>query len=218
MAVTGQATIPTRKSFSFRYTIMFKHLFIPAISTLAFTANSQDVSYTDFSVSQENNVVEIGWTIQVGNLCNGTHILRSVDGSDFVEIAEIEGICGSEVTDEKYGVIDPAPIYNAENTYVLLFGFSQYSEERSVFVGYTDPNQLYVSPNPVESILKLRWNDADHAMYTFHLIDQQGQTVLRQEGISGGTFETDLSTIPAGIYQVVLISDNGRRLMEKIVH
>jgi hypothetical protein len=197
--------------------------YMTKIATLATTVlfslglSAQDLQYSGFSVSQENHAVHLQWVIDSGNNCNGIHILRAANGSGFEEIGVIDGVCGSDLIDVKYSFIDPSPVLNAENSYVLVFGFSQYSEERKIYVSYYDPAELYASPNPVESQLTLRWNDGGHSIYALVIFDGAGKPVLRRENIFGDELTADLSFLPAGYYEVVLTSADGRRLHEKIV-
>lgn len=181
------------------------------------TASLAQVEYSDFSLVQQNNVVLIRWTVNSGSLCDGTSVYRSTDGSSDVLVGEISGICGSEIENREYSLIDASPALNATNRYYLRFGFSEYSEEKELYVKYLDPERLYLGPNPSETTVSLEWNDQFHDEYTIRVIDDLGMTILEQSAITGSSFELDLKSLTAGFYTVLLINSKGEKTAEKII-
>jgi len=178
---------------------------------------AQEVTYHDFSVVQQNNFVHIRWKIDSGSLCNGIQVLRSTNSEEDVVISQIDGVCGSPSTVKEYSVVDTEPELNTTNTYQLVFGFSQYSEEKSVFVKYLDPQKLYISPNPVESTLHLEWNDFFHFNYSVQIRKIDGTVCYSESTIIGNEFSLDISALPAGCYIVLLIDEEGKMLTEKLL-
>ncbi len=72
--------------------------------------------------------VHLSWVIPGGNQCNGTRILRSVDGETWGEVGMISGICGSTEVDEAYDFRDSFPVVGVRNYYrteLIGLGFSQ---------------------------------------------------------------------------------------------
>lgn len=193
-----------------RQLFLFGFLFLTTVSIA-------QVEYSDFSLVQQNNVVLIRWTVNSGSLCDGTSVYRSVDGSSDVLVGEISGICGSEIENREYSLIDASPVLNATNSYYLRFGFSEYSEEKEIYVKYLDPERLYLGPNPSETTMSLEWNDQFHDEYTIRVIDDLGMTVFEQSAITGSSFELDLKSLNAGFYTVLLINSKGEKTAEKII-
>lgn len=181
------------------------------------TVSLAQVEYSDFSLVQQSNVVLIRWTVNSGSLCDGTSVYRSTDGSSDVLVGEISGICGSEIENREYSLIDASPVLNATNRYYLRFGFSEYSEEKEIYVKYLDPERLYLGPNPSETTVSLEWNDQFHNEYTIRVIDDLGMTVFEQSAITGSSFELDLKSLTAGFYTVLLINSKGEKTAEKII-
>lgn len=179
--------------------------------------HAQDVTYHDFSVVQQNNFIYIRWKIDAGSLCNGIQVLRSTDAQTDLVIGEIDGVCGNSSSVKEYSVVDTEPVLNTTNTYQLVFGFSQYSEERSVFVKYLDPEKLYISPNPIETTMNLEWNDFFHFNYTVQLLTIDGSVCHSASTIVGNSYSLDISDLPAGCYYVLLIDEEGKTRTEKLI-
>src|SRR3989344_3435178 len=182
-----------------RQLLLFGFLFLAVASTA-------QVQYSDFFLVQQDNVVLIRWTVNSGSLCNGTAVYRSIDGADDVLVGEIPGICGSENEDKEYSLIDASPGFNTTNSYYIRFGFSEYSEEKEIYVKYLDPGRLYLGPNPSETMVSLEWNDQFHDEYSIRVVDDLGRTV-----------NLDLKSLSAGFYTVLLINSKGEKTAEKII-
>ncbi|MDH4474000.1 MAG: T9SS type A sorting domain-containing protein [Fluviicola sp.] len=193
-----------------RQLFLFGFLFLTTVSTA-------QVQYSDFSLVQQNKVVLIRWTVNSGSLCDGTVLYRSIDGAADVIVGEIPGICGSEIENKEYSLIDQSPELNATNRYYIRFGFSEYSEEKEIYVKYLDPERLYLGPNPSETTMYLEWNDQFHDEYILQVIDDLGTVVFEQAAITGSSFELDVSTLATGFYTVLLINSKGEKTTEKII-
>jgi hypothetical protein len=184
-----------------------------------FLANAAmaQIQYSDFFLVQQDNVVLIRWTVNSGSLCNGTVVYRSIDGAADVFVGEITGICGSENENKEYSLIDQSPELNTTNRYYIRFGFSEYSEEKEIYVKYLEPERLYLGPNPSETTISLEWNDQFHDKYTIQVVDDLGMNVYQQTEITGSSYTVDISSFSAGIYTVLLINSRGESFSEKIV-
>lgn len=180
-------------------------------------ASNAQIQYSDFFLVQQDNVVLIRWTVNSGSLCNGTAVYRSTDGAADAFVGEIPGICGSESENKEYSLIDASPAFNANNRYYIRFGFSEYSEEKEIYVKYLEPERLYVGPNPSETTISLEWNDQFHDEYTIRVVDDLGTTVFEQTVITGSSFELDVKSMNAGFYTVLLINSKGEKTAEKII-
>src|SRR5437870_3891883 len=75
-----------------------------------------------FEAIQVENRVQLNFTISAGNTCNGIQIFRSPDAVNFIEIGDIQGVCGSSDRSESYFFIDQAPLKNKTNYYRLQLG------------------------------------------------------------------------------------------------
>lgn len=179
-------------------------------------SNAQ-VVYDDFFLSQQNNVVILNWTVKSGSLCNGTTVFRKAEGGSDVQVGYIDGICGSELTDIPYSLIDANPILNAENTYYIQFGFGEFTEERSIYVRYLDTEQLYLSPNPANTSVRIEWNDEFHETYTLRIINPLGQQVVTETDLSGSEYLLSVEDFPSGFYLVQLSTSGGKQRQTRLV-
>lgn len=194
---------------------MWKNAMILLLCFLPFGLKAQ-VVYDDYFLFQQNNVVLIHWTVKSGSLCNGTTVYRKNPGGSDVEVAYIEGICGSDVEDVSYSVFDSDPLLNSDNTYYIQFGFGEYSEAKTINVRYLDPKELYISPNPVTTEAKIEWNDEFHEIYTLEVINQYGQKVTERTEIQGNSVILPMESFARGSYVVKLTSPNGKELLRKM--
>lgn len=183
---------------------------------LSFRMNAQ-VVYEDFELIQQNNVVLIHWTVKSGSLCNGTTVFRKTENGSDIQVDYIDGICGSEQLDVSYGSIDSDPALNATNTYYIQFGFGEYTEEKSIYVRYLEPERLYLSPNPANENVKIEWNDQFHETYTIRITNTYSQDISVETDVLGNTYQIPVEHYPSGLYFVQLLTGQGKQLQSRLV-
>lgn len=192
---------------------MFNYLLFPLSCCLPAFLGAQ-VVYDDFSLSQQQNAVQISWRIKSGSLCNGTTLFRTAADKD-IKVAYIDGICGSEIEDKNYSLTDLHPVPNAANTYYLQFGAGEFTEKQTIFVRYLSPGQLYLSPNPAETMLLVEWRNLHNETYYVEIFSDSGASVLREKQPASETSALQVGTIPSGSYTIVLTTESGMYLSER---
>lgn len=195
---------------------MPKYLFLAFLFLKPLLTGAQ-VAYDDFFLFQQNNVVLVSWTVKSGSLCNGTTVYRTSENGNDQQVAYIEGICGSDIEDKSYSVVDANPVLNANNTYYIQFGFGEYSEEKTIYVRYLDPAVLYLSPNPAGSSVTIEWNDEYHENYSVTILNAQGQTVHSETDVFGNSLQLPVVDFPSGTYLVSVTSVSGKQLLARLV-
>lgn len=194
---------------------MSKYIFQSVLFLLPFLSCGQ-VVYDDFYLVQQNNVVLISWTVKSGSLCNGTTIYRTSENGNDTQVAYIEGICGSDIEDKSYSTLDPNPVLNANNSYYIQFGFGEFSEERTIYVRYLDPEVLYLSPNPAGSTVTIEWNDEHHESYNVFILDVHGQIVYSETDVLGNSLQVPVADFSSGMYFISVTSVSGKQLLARL--
>ncbi len=69
--------------------------------------------------------------------------------------------------------------------------------------------QLQLHPVPATNTLYLQTQDKEQQHYTVTITDMQGKQVLRNTYIGNTTRQLDISTLPAGMYNITLLSNKG---------
>ena len=80
-----------------------------------------------FSANLGDNDVYLSWEIMGGGQCNGIQILRSTDSLNYVEIGDVQGVCGSPDFAQQYDFTDESPVENSINYYRLELGVQGFS-------------------------------------------------------------------------------------------
>jgi len=104
-----------------------KKIAVVLLFIFSLTAISQTVSVSNFFVFRNGKAVALHWTLDSGATCNGTVILRATDTTNYIQVGDIPGICGSNTAPISYTFTDENPVLNQTNYYKLKFGFSQFS-------------------------------------------------------------------------------------------
>jgi hypothetical protein len=65
-----------------------------------------------------------------------------------------------------------------------------------------------IFPNPASTSINIRWND-DYRVNRIEITDLTGRIVLAAPATNGNTLQIDLNTLPQGIYNLQVITDDG---------
>jgi hypothetical protein len=189
-------------------------LFILITCTIL-TAYSQQTILDRFQATVNNSQVYLSWTIKQGSTCNGISITRSVDSLTFVEIGDIEGICGDALVPVNYNFTDANPMFNRKNYYRLELGDVGPSNIISVAVISLDSKGYYVFPNPGNVSSRIYFENTQFEKAELKLFTVNGEitgNLITQKDF----FDVDLTGYNAGLY-LFLIYLNSKPVSGKIV-
>ena len=128
----------------FSTTILFLLLSLASVAQ-----TDGDTLFKAFYLQSTTAGVTITFTVKGGIQCTGVSIERSGDGTNFTQLYEYPGVCGSPGSDETYGYLDANPLPNHINYYRLsIGGFGLKSSVKSVLHIVVDTDELLVIPNP----------------------------------------------------------------------
>ncbi len=156
----------------FRIVILF------LCSWLATSATGQDSMLSNFKAELFNGNVLLSWTIKEGNTCNGTTIYRSTDSLNFVEIGDIQGVCGNLGIPTNYTFVDYQPEQNKKNYYRLDLGGIEISPIVSIEVIDISNQGFYLRPNPIVDQGRLFFSNSLNQEHRIWIYDALGRIRL----------------------------------------
>lgn len=161
------------------------------------------------TLRQVGNTVRVDFGIKGGVSCFGVQLERRTANDDFVEISSIPGICGGSEFTEFYALNDPFPVANAEASYRLVLGQQGTTEELSI-IFIPIPGDIIVYPNPVLSIVSIRWIAEDGRLYNLCIHDTSGRQVYAAQ-VTAPQTSILVSHLPQGLYILHLEALEGAR-------
>jgi hypothetical protein len=135
---------------------------------------------TSFKAEKNSNRVILNWSIKQGNTCVGINILRAADTLNFVEIGNIQGICGSTEFEQRFTFVDDKPLPNQTNYYKLELGFSGRTEPPlKIDYDYVklENNESKVVPNPNSGFGSIIFVNPYNQNFKIHIKDSHGRPV-----------------------------------------
>lgn len=161
--------------------------------------------------------MHVSWVLKQGSTCNGIQLYRSADTTNFVQIYEIEGVCGSSSAPVLYSYDDNSPIPNSWNHYRLSLGAQGVSTIASVeFYEYNERGFL-LFPNPVKDMAQLRLENPKNEQFAFCLINHNGSEIYKVGSRSASELPLDLRLIPPGTYSFKVLFESGKVMSGSLV-
>lgn len=170
--------------------------------------NAQLVSYTDFNLSAINDKVLVSITIDSGSICQGIQLEYSTDSLNFTKIDEIEGVWGSSSVAKSYSFLHSDPFKNETNFYRLVFGVSQRTEIRSIFIRYVLPGEIQVFPMPSDGDFSIYFSNPSNAKANWKIIDQTGNVFFETNTVNSDHIELNKNNFLSGLYFVQITDEN----------
>ncbi|AEE48225.1 T9SS type A sorting domain-containing protein [Haliscomenobacter hydrossis] len=90
-------------------------------------------------------------------------------------------------------------------------GFHQPVLEVTLLPEYTAPT-VRIAPNPVQSTLNVQLQEQTKQILFANLVDVQGRVLIKRTTLQLGNTELDLSNLPAGMYFLNVMHQNGKTL------
>jgi hypothetical protein len=197
----------TMHSLQTRGLIQYVFLFLLIFTALNSPAQNEGI-LDKFNGIGNNGLVYLDWVITSGRTCDGTRIFRSTDSLTFIQIGDIQGICGSDSSPQPFSFIDENPVKNKTNYYRLELGNNGYSDIVAVEIIDLGNEGYQVRPNPVMTQAKIYFENDVHAKYQLRLYDQGG-VVVYSDFSSESHFDLSTAHLRAGVY-IFTLSPSGR--------
>jgi hypothetical protein len=160
-----------------------------------------------FDAVQTDNKIQLIFTIKAGNTCNGIQIYRSTDSLTFVEIGDIQGICGSSGRDESYSFTDNSPVGNKMNYYRLQLGTLGYSFIAKLFFIQPDGNKALLFPNPLTGETIITFLNTSREQVMLSVFNSGGISIYNSSPTKENKFWLNKEDYSPGLYFFNIISD-----------
>jgi len=191
-------------------------------------SNPLPVKVTEFTAKKsDNESVQLKW-VTASEVNSKLFIVeRSNDGESYSAIGEVQAKGNSSVL-SAYHLLDIKPDLNNNNYYRLkmvdLDGTWAYSNIQTVnfndyLIGSKESVKLNVYPIPANNFVTVELPETE-MNYTFSIKNITGNTILEPMDLNNenGTATISLEEIKsAGIYFIEIISEDGKKYVEKIV-
>ncbi|MEL6649997.1 MAG: T9SS type A sorting domain-containing protein [Bacteroidota bacterium] len=169
-----------------------------------------------FTATQNAQAVDLSWTVANTIISQRYNLARSVDGLSFLSIKNVEELKdGFPIADYSYQDDEPLDGWN----YYRLSHFANdntliSSLSAQVFIDPLDKASLSIFPNPSNGIVNLRRLDQLSIQTQIVVFTLSGQMVLSLSApLAGGETATlDVSSLPAGFYQIAMVDPQGNRI------
>ena len=136
---------------------------------------AQETEILDYiNISNLKGEILLDWQITQGSTCNGIKIYRSVNNSEFVQVGEIDGICGHSSRPVRYVFKDENPVKNQVNSYRLDLGGYGNSETVGIEIIEFEGVNYQLRPNPVVTTSQLMFNNDKNKEAQIHIFDAKG--------------------------------------------
>jgi hypothetical protein len=185
--------------------------------TAANSNSPMPIILLSFNGKPVNDRVELTWVTAAEINNDFFSIERSVNGSDFEEIAVVEG-AGTTSQSKRYSLNDNEPL-NGVSYYRLkqtdYNGEFEYSKPISVYLDSPRMTDVKVYPNPSNGRFQVV-TDAEMDL-EYRIVDMQGRTITTGVARPQTVNTIEMPHAPQGIYSLVLISDEVQTKMIKIL-
>jgi hypothetical protein len=169
----------------------------------------------NFSYTLLDKTVNLQWQTTTETNSNYFLIQRSADGTNFSTIGKMPAANNSS-TLKQYTFTDNDPL--STNYYRLkevdLNGNATYSN--TLLVKLPQATALQILQNPVQNSLQVQVNSGQPKTSTLCIFDFSGRR-LKTLTVTNGLQTIDISTLPAGVYIMQLITNNGDLYNEQFV-
>jgi hypothetical protein len=167
-----------------------------------------------FFADQLDDKIQLNWEVKQGSTCNGMQIERSTDSINYSIIGQIDGICGSGSSAQKFDFTDTDPVPFQKNHYRLVAGTGERFYQ-SLFFSHVDES-FFMVPNPVSLSSTIYFEPGQTFIVTFYEINGKliKSSAVSQTAISMGQL---LSAIPNSPFLLHVQAKNGSQVTKKLI-
>lgn len=171
-----------------------------------------------FNAVKKNKQVLLSWSTVKEENNKGFELQRSSNGLDWTKISFVNslGVDGNSIVTLSYSFVDATPDVGT-NLYRLKQldndGNYNYSAVRSI--NFVANEAVVIYPNPFTSIVKVEGLSGNNN--TIAVFNSLGQQIKYIKLENKTEYKLDLSGLPVGVYQVVILEANGNRISEQLL-
>lgn len=169
-----------------------------------------------FDVTVLDGSIQLHWVMQGGSTCDGSEVERSTNGTDFIPIHRIEGICGDAQFDVPFSYLDQNPPELSTLYYRIKLGFEGVSSVKTVIFDQLIDSEHRFHPSPMRDEATLLLNVTSSASVELYIFDPAGRSVYQAYDLTGREHKINMPSIESGAYIYLAIS-GGKRFTGKFV-
>ena len=183
------------------------------LTSCNFPYNILPVTFSDFSLRQNNNVVTLRWQTSGNENAKGFYIERSDNGVDWSERGFVSSMNNGKTSNYSYidNIVSGGKIYYriklVDNT-----GKITYSPVKTIDTGASVQANISIGPNPTSDKLNISIDNNE----TVKIYNTQG-LLMHNEKLHAGINSIDIHSLPSGVYIVSLNNTAGNTAVKKIV-
>ncbi len=179
------------------------------------------VNYTSIKASQQNQGVNVDWTVANETGTRYYEVERSANAQQFSRIATVTA---RNVASASYRQLDAQPLAGVNYYRIKSMGTSgevKYSSIVKVSIGKGAPT-VGVYPNPVTGAqFSLQLTNMAGGLYEVRLLNQAGQVMHREQITHGGGSAAQSISynreLPQGVYQLEVAGPGSRKTTTKLI-
>lgn len=188
------------------------------LTSCAFPVSVLPVAWESYSVSLQNNqTVNIGWSVSQEDNIKGYRVERSADGTNWVSLG-FQAPADKSGVSHAYSYIDGNPA-NGKNYYrvvsVDMDGKESYSNVKAVAIN--DNSSVSLWPNPAKDVVYVQNRGGSGSFKSGAMIFDQSGRILSQVALQDGINTINLSRFPTGTYVIRILLANGETFSQKLL-
>jgi hypothetical protein len=203
-----------------KHLVILFSVFAQLFSFALFSQSTKDENFEhiepleSFILFQNNDQIDVIFTLSAGYTCIGMTLQRSSNGVNFKDVKTIFGVCGSLEFPSRYQITDDNPIKNQENHYRILLGHNDISEVKSLpFIGHGDKKYLLRDyGNQKEIVLK-----EFHRNLNLTIISIDGSMIESRE-VNSKNILLNSSNYHRGIYLIVIRDESHNTIFSEKIY
>jgi hypothetical protein len=172
------------------------------------------IELLNWNVSWKGTAIQLTWSAPGYDQSSGYEIDHSADGQSWSALTQLSGANAPGINWYSYLAKGP---WGTRNFFRIRHtsadGQASFSPVKELDANTKDDDGFFVGPNPVHSILLIRPDDPNQH-FSVQLFDMTGKPVLPTASGTNGQY--NIENLLAGSYFLVLIKDDGRRIVKKI--
>jgi hypothetical protein len=153
----------------------------------------------------------LDWFIPQGLSCLNMEVQRSEDSLAFEMLTTVFGLCGSNDSDSPYDYTDREHQPGRRTYWYRIYASSGTVVSEAIRLNYRqfEPGQLILSPNPLIGAGTAQYLSLSGENLSLRWVNAHGQEVRTQLPGAPGQFDLQRGSLPAGVYVLQVISENG---------
>jgi hypothetical protein len=195
-----------------------------AVTGVFITSTLLPTRFTGFSAINNDDNINLKWTVENANTADHYEIERSVDGIDFSTVQTINSVATTAGT-MSYSVLDNVASVSSK---ILYYRIKQYDKDGSFYyskIVAVKKNRIgstvLIYPNPVKRQLFLSIQNTSDDMAIISVINATGKRVLQQrENLYNGNNSIAIEGVEKlsrGVYFISVNVDSESKIIKKFI-